>query len=187
MIKIALVGNIASGKTTVENFLTDKGYPVLDTDAVCHRLLEDLAEVKEAFALYDIFHKDKISRQKLGNSVFRDAKLKKILEDILYPHVRVEIAKFFAENLDAKYAFVGAPMLFESNMQDLFDKILFVYTNDDIRLERLMKREGYSKQYAQIRLSVQGSQDEKAKLSDWVVYNNTNISDLKKQVFTLIE
>ena len=99
----------------------------------------------------------------------------------------MEIAKFFAENLDAKYAFVGAPMLFESNMQDLFDKILFVYTNDDIRLERLMKREGYSKQYAQIRLSVQGSQDEKAKLSDWVVYNNTNISDLKKQVFTLIE
>lgn len=186
MIKVALVGNIASGKSTAEEYLKDLGYPVLDTDKVCHKLLDELDDVKEAFALYDIFNVDKISRKKLGNLVFTDARLRKILEDILYPHVKIEIAKFFAENIASKYAFVGAPMLFEAKMQDLFDKVLFIYADDEIRLERLMKREGYSKQYAKIRLEVQGSQDEKVQLSDWVVYNNSTVSELKKQIAKLV-
>jgi dephospho-CoA kinase len=186
MIKVALVGNIASGKSTAEEYLKDLGYPVLDTDKVCHNLLEELSEVKEAFALYDIFHHDKISRQKLGHLVFTDPKLRKILEDILYPHVKMEIAKFFAQNISSKYAFVGAPMLFEAKMEDLFDKILFVYADDNIRLERLMKREGYSKQYAQIRLDVQGKQEDKVVKSDWVVYNNSTVSELKTQISKLI-
>lgn len=52
-------------------------------------------------------------------------------------------------------------MLFEAKMEDLFDKVLFVYTNDDIRLQRLMKRNNYTKEYAIVRMNSQISQDEK--------------------------
>ena len=72
-------------------------------------------------------------------------------------------------------------------MQDLFDKILFVYTNDEIRLERLIARNKYTKEYAQIRLNSQLSQDEKVKKSDYVIYNNSTKKELKKEVIKVLE
>lgn len=186
MQKVAIVGNIASGKSTVEQFLLKKGYPVLDTDVVCHNLLNRLDEIKEEFSEFDVFCDGKISREKLGKLVFSQPEQKKKLESILYPYVQVDIARFFTINKDYKYVFVSIPQLFEAQMEDLFDKILFVYTDDKLRLERLIKRNGYSKEYAQVRLDSQMSQDEKVKLADWVVYNNTAIKDLEKSISKLI-
>ena len=68
MIKFALVGNIASGKTTVQSYLEEFGYAVLDTDLVCHELLENSVEIEEAFSAYDVFDNGKISRANLGNT-----------------------------------------------------------------------------------------------------------------------
>ena len=72
-------------------------------------------------------------------------------------------------------------------MEDLFDKVLFVYTNDDIRLQRLMKRNHYTEEYAIVRMNSQISQDEKVKLADWVIYNNSTVEDLRKMVVNVIE
>ena len=153
MIRVALVGNIASGKSTVEAILQQFGYLVLDTDKVCHKLLENNSEIIEAFSSYDILDENQnISREKLG-----------------------------------KIVFVAIPLLFEANMQDLFDKILFVYTNDEIRLERLIARNKYTKEYAQIRLNSQLSQDEKVKKSDYVIYNNSTKGELKEKVLKVFE
>ena len=72
-------------------------------------------------------------------------------------------------------------------MEDLFDRVLFVYTNDDIRLQRLMKRNNYTEEYAVVRMNSQISQDEKVKLADWVIYNNSTVEDLRKMVVNVIE
>ena len=72
-------------------------------------------------------------------------------------------------------------------MTDLFDKILFVYTNDDIRLQRLIKRNNYAKEYALKRMNSQISQDKKVKKADWIIYNNSTVEDLQKNVIKLIE
>ena len=77
MLKIALTGNIASGKSSVQLFLEEKSYPVIDTDIVCHELLENSVEIAEAFSEYDVFHDGILSREKLGQLVFSDQKLKK--------------------------------------------------------------------------------------------------------------
>lgn len=183
MIRVALVGNIASGKSTVEEILRQSGYLVLDTDKVCHKLLESNSEIVGAFSSYDILDENQnISREKLGKIVFSNSKLKTKLESILHPQIREKIQNFFDENKSQKIVFVAIPLLFEANMQDLFDKILFVYTNNEIRLKRLIARNNYTKEYAQIRLNSQLSQDEKVKKSDYVIYNNSTKDDLKKEV-----
>jgi dephospho-CoA kinase len=71
-------------------------------------------------------------------------------------------------------------------MQDLFDKIMFVYCDDELRLERLIARNNYSKEYAQTRMAAQESQDLKVKKSDYVIYNNDSIVELDKQVNSVI-
>lgn len=186
MIKIALVGNIASGKSTVQNFLISRGYSVLDTDDVAHKLLEESLEVKNAFKDYDVFVDGAISRLKLGQLIFSDKEMKTMLENILHPLIRKEIEKFFSLNQTKKLVFVAIPLLFEAGMEDLFDKVLFVYTDDKIRLERLMKRNNYTREYAQIRMNSQISQDEKFNKADYVVYNNSTISELEAQLIKLL-
>ena len=186
MIKVAIVGNIASGKSTVEKFLMRNGYPVLDTDMVCHDLLERVNEVKTEFAQYDVFKNGVVSREKLGKLVFTDSVAKKKLEDILYPHVRVEILRFFVRNSNSKYVFASVPQLYEAGMEDLFDKVLFVYCDDDMRFDRLISRNHYSAEYAKIRMDAQLPQNEKANKADWVVYNNSTVEELEEQISKLI-
>ncbi len=189
MIRIALVGNIASGKSEAEKIISEFGYKVLDTDNVAHSLLENNEDVIKAFAGFDIFENGNISREKLGKLVFGDNEKKQLLENILYPQIRNKIIDFFKQNSNEKFLFVSIPLLFESNMTDLFDKIIFIYADDEIRLKRLMSRNNYTKEYAQVRMSAQISQDEKAKKADVVIFNNSTLEkfhqDIKSQLLVL--
>lgn len=185
MIRIALVGNIASGKSTVEKFLTEKyGFSVLDTDKACHFLLEKLsAKIIQEFKNYEILDENgRLSREKLGKVVFYNEDLKTKLENILYPNLRVEINRYFEEHKSEEIVFVAIPLLFEANMENLFDKIMFVYCNDKIRLERLIKRNNYTREYAQKRLNSQLSQEEKVEKSDIIIQNNSDKIALEQEI-----
>lgn len=185
MIRIALVGNIASGKSTVEKFLTEKyGFSVLDTDKACHFLLEKLsAKIIQEFKNYEILDENgRLSREKLGKVVFYNEDLKTNLENILYPNLRVEINRYFEDHKSEEIVFVAIPLLFEANMENLFDKIMFVYCNDEIRLERLIKRNNYTREYAQKRLNSQLSQEEKVEKSDIIIQNNSDKIALEQEI-----
>lgn len=185
MIRIALVGNIASGKSTVEKFLTEKyGFSVLDTDKACHFLLEKLsAKIIQEFKNYEILDENgRLSREKLGKVVFYNEDLKTKLENILYPNLRVEINRYFEDHKSEEIVFVAIPLLFEANMENLFDKIMFVYCNDEIRLERLIKRNNYTREYAQKRLNSQLSQEEKVEKSDIIIQNNSDKIALEQEI-----
>lgn len=186
MIKIAITGNIAAGKSVVENFLRGFNYPVIDTDKIVHDLFVNSQELniqlRESFSGYDIYTDDLINRKKLAKVVFSDKKLLKKLESITHPFIIDEVLKFFEINAQENFAFVSVPLLYEVNWLYLFDKVIMVAASDEIRLNRLMSRRNLSREDALKRMNAQIPQEEKIKFADFVVYNNTNYVDLSRQI-----
>lgn len=183
MIRIAITGNIASGKSAVQNILEKSGYNVLDTDKTAHMLLNELEAVRKVFRAFDVFEPDgSISREKLGRLVFDRSDLKKKLEEIIHPAVKEKILEFFETNKSEKFVFVSIPLLFECGMRNLFEKALLIYTEDSIREKRLISRNHYSLEYANKRMSAQMPQDEKKELCDYVIYNNGTLKELEDAV-----
>lgn len=185
MLKVAITGNIASGKSTVENVLKEKGFSVLDTDDVAHELLLNPIIKKHiivAFYGHDILDDGEISRAKLAKIVFTKALMRKKLEEILYPAIKNEIGRFFHTSEDEKIAFVSVPLLFEAGFENLFDKIFLVYADDEIRVKRLMQRNDLPREQAQQRLDIQMPQDKKIDRCDYMIKNNASLDELKLQV-----
>ena len=122
MLKFAITGNIASGKSQVESILTEKGYPVYDTDKIAHEILDTITD----FYGYDVFTNGKIDRKKLGKLVFQNTDLKLKLENYVHPKVKKKIIEIFEKHKNDKMVFISVPLLFEADFTDLFDKILFI-------------------------------------------------------------
>ncbi len=188
MIRIAIAGNIASGKSEVQKIIEQYGYDVLDTDTVSHKILENNAQnIKELFPEDDITADNgKISREKLGKIVFQNSDFKQKLENYMHPIIKKNIEEFFIKNSDKELSFVGIPLIFEAGMSNLFDKIIFVYCDDEIREKRLIKRNNYSIEYANQRMTSQMPQGEKVKLSDIIIYNNGSLDELKSSVIGIL-
>ena len=167
MLKIAITGNIAAGKSEVEKIISEN-YPVYDADKIAHKFLGN------------------VDRRALGEKVFNEPIARKELESIIHPKVKNEILNIFTK-ITTPVVFVSIPLLFETGFDKLFDKVLFVQCNDDIRLEHLMKRNNFTKEQALARMNSQMAQEEKIVKSDYVIYNNSGLDELKKQVTKFID
>ena len=184
MLKIAIVGNIASGKSTIENYIRELGYTVYDSDKISHDILAGSFAVRKMFADDDILTNGQIDRKKLGAIVFKDKEKMKLLELILHPQIVTELLKIFQGKEDI--IFVSVPQLFEANFEKLFDKIIFVTADKDIRLERLMKRNNLSEEDALLRINAQIPDSEKIQKCDYVIENNGNLEELKNKINEMI-
>ena len=183
-LKIAIAGNIASGKTAVETFFNKNGYEVLDTDKIGHEILnsDTRFEILKAFENEDISNNGIIDRKKLGDIVFSNYQSRKKLENIIHPIIRLRLQEYFDQHTDDNVILVAIPLVFEAHMEDLFDKIIFVFADDETRLERLMKRNSLSQQDAMKRINSQMSQFMKLEESDYVFHNNGTLQNLENQV-----
>ena len=105
------------------------------------------------------------------------------MEQIIHPQIRNRIEKLHS----SVPVFIAVPLLFEANMQDLFDKIIFVTADKNIRLERLMERNSLTKEEALLRIRAQESEENKIKQSDFIIYNNTDLLSLKNQLSKVLQ
>jgi dephospho-CoA kinase len=163
--RIALTGGIASGKTTVAEYLKQHGLPVIDADELVHRLLlEDKGlktRIREAFGPEVFGPAGEVNRQKLGLAVFKDADRRKLLESWIHPKVRDAIERFYLENPDAGKAVSVIPLLFESNLEDRYDEVWLIETDETRQLDRLITRRGMRREDALARIQSQMPLDKK--------------------------
>ena len=182
MLKVAITGNIASGKSQVEKIIGEK-FPVYDSDKLAHSVLDELTD----FYGYDVFTDGKIDRKKLGKLVFENNDLKKKLEEIVHPIVKEKIYELFEIHKDEQLIFISVPLLYEAGFEKLFDKVILVTVDKEIQLERLMKRNNLSEDEALKRINSQIQQEEKLNKADYIVYNNSDLNNLKQQTEKIMQ
>lgn len=177
MIKVAIVGNIASGKSTAEKILEDNGYKVYDTDKIAHKILALNEDVKEIFGTNN--------RQEISKIVFSNQEKLKKLETIIHPLVKNELEKIFREE-DCGMIFVSVPQLFETGFNTMFDRIIYITADENLRKKRLIERNSFTSEEAQKRINAQIEGDKKEK-SDFVIENNSSIEELKNQLLNILK
>ncbi len=192
MLSVGLTGNIASGKSIVESYFEKKGISVINADDVTHELIDKdrniQQRIKKLFENEDILDENgTISRAKIGKIVFSDQDKLEELENILHPAVIKKIEEFFDEKRGEDIVIASVPLLFEIDIQPMFDKTILVCADKKIRLQRLMNRNGYSLEHALERINSQISQEEKRNIADFIIENNNDILELELQINKIIE
>jgi dephospho-CoA kinase len=145
MLKIGLTGGIGCGKTTVSKLFEQLNIPIIDADTIAHQLVEigkpALSEIVLAFGS-DIINIDgSLNRKKLSQLIFSDSLQKQKLEAILHPKIYQAI-QTAVEALDSVYCIISIPLLFETNMIALVDRILVIDCPVESQIERVQKRDG---------------------------------------------
>ncbi|MEB3246041.1 MAG: dephospho-CoA kinase [Vampirovibrionales bacterium] len=191
VLKIGITGNLGSGKSTAGRILTELGVPVLDTDTVVHELLDHDAQVKaEILAYFGPAVQDMttgaLSRPALAASIFgpNDAQHRKALEAILHPRTRARMRAFMAAHAQESVVPAVAclvPLLFENQIEALFDETWLMAIDSDLQRERLKAR-GMNDAAITARLATQMPQAEKIARADWVVWNNETPQKLSETI-----
>ena len=189
---IGITGGIASGKSTVTEFLRQKGFQVVDADAVVHQLQKPggrLYQVLvEHFGEKVLLENGELNRPLLASLIFSNPEEQEWSKRTQGEIIREELAALrnqFAQT-EALF-FMDIPLLFEQDYASWFDETWLVYVNRDVQLERLMKRDQISKEAAESRLNSQWPLERKISLASHSLDNNGNQEQLITQVVQLFE
>lgn len=189
---LGLTGGIATGKSTVTGMLRERGIPVIDADQIAREVVEPGKPAYEAIVRHfgrDILLEDgEINRKKLGEIVFSDEAERQKLNAIVHPEVR-RVMREEAEAAEANGAdivFMDIPLLFESKLQYMVEKIVLVYAPADMQLARMMERDELEEEQAQKRLKAQFPIDQKKKDADFLIDNSTTREETERQVEKLL-
>ena len=189
---IGITGGIASGKSTVTEFLRQKGFQVVDADVVVHQLQKPggrLYQVLvEHFGGKVLLENGELNRPLLASLIFSNPEEQEWSKRTQGEIIREELAALrnqFAQT-EALF-FMDIPLLFEQDYASWFDETWLVYVNRDVQLERLMKRDQISKEAAESRLNSQWPLEGKISLASHSLDNNGNQEQLIAQVVQLLE
>ena len=182
---IGLTGGIACGKSRVAAILREKAnLPVLDADQIARDLSSEGGAAAEAirgeFGTLD--------RAQLRKKIFRDAAARSRLEAILHPLIRAESVREISDlaRAGATLAFYEASLLVETGKYRDFDGLLVIQAPREARIERLMERDGSSREQAEAIIAAQASDDERREAANWVTENTGSLEELERAVLGLL-
>ena len=192
MRKIALTGGIATGKSHVAQRLRAAGVAVVDADRVAREVVAPgtpgLAAIVARFGEGILTPNSALDRPRLGQLVFRDATARRDLEAIIHPAVRRRIDDFF-DRLpeDTPFAVADIPLLFETGTESQYDRVIVVACARDAQIERVMARDGLSREDAERRVASQWPIEQKVKRADYVIRTDGTHEETNAQVAQLLK
>jgi dephospho-CoA kinase len=184
MLKVALTGGIATGKTYVVERLRQQGVPTIDADDLVHEAFEPDTPTTHAVALAfgpGVLNSDgRVNRRALASTVFADADARVRLEAIVHPQVYEKIDAWFLTR-DEPVGVASIPLLFETHREADFDRVIVTACTAAEQLRRTLAR-GLSEEEAKHRLAAQIPTEEKIRRADYVIRTDGTFSDTDAQV-----
>ena len=174
MKKVGITGNIGSGKSYVCKMFENLSIPVFYSDDETKKLYL-IPSVKELiinrFGQEVYFEDGTLNRKLLSYHLFKNEEAMRFIESVLYPALNKHFDEW-CEQQKTPYVLYESAILFEKNYEKFFDKIIFVSASEDIRLQRVMKRDDCTEENVRSRMRLQMSEETKISRADFVIYND---------------
>ena len=185
MMIVGLTGGIGSGKSAAANFFIELGIDLIDADMISKNILDDNLQAKklfiESFGKAYIDKNNKIDRNLLREDIFKDSNKKEQLELIIHPIVQEEILEFISKSKSI-YKIIMVPLIFETNTQNFYDKIIVIDCEENYQIERASARDDKTKEDIINIIKNQATREQRKSIADEVIYNNSTLENLRTQV-----
>ena len=180
---IGLTGGIASGKSLVSRTLEELGVKVIDADEIGREIMAKDALVKEevvrVFGDEVLKEAGEIDREKLGRIIFRDLNRRRILEEILHPRIQAQMWEKVQDCVGD--VVLDVPLLIEKGEHEKVDVVVVVYIAREVQIQRLMRRDGISRDEAIMRIETQLPLEKKVFYAHYVINNNGSMEETREQ------
>lgn len=181
-MKVAVTGGIGAGKSEFMRAVKELGIRTYSADEINAELLRDKRYIEKLSEAFPLAVKDeKVDKSVLREEVFSDEKKRKTLNALAHPEIRRKIEEITGD------AVVEVPLLFESGMTDLFDRVIVVTAGEDVRINRIVSTRNISKDLAKNIIKNQATDDERIKRADYVAINDGTRKDLYEQAKNIIK
>lgn len=191
MIKVGITGGIGSGKTYICKLLELMNFSVFYSDAEAKKIQDTNAYVKSK--LIELFGEKAytehgLNRKYIAEIIFGNPTAKKQLEEIIHPKVAEAFATWCKEkeNTDERIVFIESAILYESGFDKIVDKVVMIYADEEVRIERSMQRDGADRAAIEERIKNQSSDNDKRLKADFVIHNNPD-DHVNKQIIEIIK
>lgn len=181
-MKVAVTGGIGAGKSEFMRAVKELGIKTYSADEINAELLRDKRYIEKLSEAFPLAVKDgKVDKSVLREEVFSDEKKRKTLNALAHPEIRRQIEEITGD------AVIEVPLLFESGMTDLFDRVIVVTAGEDVRINRIVSTRNISKDLAKNIIKNQTTDDERLKRADYVAINDGTRKDLYEQAKNIIK
>lgn len=186
MLQVALTGGIGSGKSTVADYFSELGVPIIDMDVIAREITKPAGiaygGIVSRYGQAILLNDGTIDRSFLRSKIFQDPEEREWLESLLHPLIREQTAIQLNE-IDAVYVIIVIPLLVEAKKRfEGIDRVLVVDVDETVQLARVQQRDRQDQAAVQKVLDAQCSREARLAVADDVIHNHGDLADLKQQV-----